>query len=73
MNLKTSFISILILTSLVACNNYDNQKEKQHLDSIHKADSIAAAVEQQRLIDSVNMVTMEQQIIADSINNQVTN
>jgi hypothetical protein len=37
------------------------------------ADSLSKAKEQQRIIDSVNMISREQKIIADSIMNQVTN
>lgn len=73
MNLKKKIIAILIFTTLLACNRSNQQIEKMPLDSIRDADSTAAAIEQQRLIDSVNMVTIEQQIIADSITNQVTN
>lgn len=59
---------------LFACNINNEQKaEELRLDSIRKADSMALVLEQQRLIDSINTVTMEQQAIADSIQNLVNN
>jgi hypothetical protein len=74
MNLKSLFIAILISGSFSACTSKEKQRSEAFLlDSIRKADSISVVYEQQRLIDSINMVTREQQIIADSINNLVLN
>lgn len=74
MKLKPSFIIVLICFVLAGCmNNREQDAEKQRADSIRKADSVAKVLEEQRLIDSVNMVTNEQQIIADSILRQSEN
>lgn len=74
MKLKSSFIAILITACLVSCSNQKERKVKEaREDSIRKADSVSIVLEKQRIIDSVNLVTREQQIIADSIRNQVTN
>lgn len=74
MKLNSLFILILILAGLFACTNNDEQKAQQHkLDSIRRADSIEAAIREQRVIDSVNMVSNEQQIISDSIQSQFDN
>jgi hypothetical protein len=74
MKLKFHIITILILSAFISCTNSQNkQSEQLRQDSIRKADSIAKSIEQQRIIDSVNMVSREQKIIADSIMNQVTN
>lgn len=74
MKLKLSFIAILITVGLISCSYQKEQKEKQlKEDSLKRADSISRVMEEQRIIDSINLVTREQQIIADSIQNQVTN
>jgi len=74
MKLKNLFIVVLMSAGLFACNINNEQKaEELRLDSIRKADSMALVLEQQRLIDSINTVTMEQQAIADSIQNLVNN
>lgn len=74
MKLKLSFIAILITVGLISCSYQKEQKEKQlKEDSFKRADSISRVMEEQRIIDSINLVTREQQIIADSIQNQVTN
>lgn len=74
MNLKLSFIAILITAAFFSCSNQKEQAVQQAKeDSLRRADSVAKLMEQQRIIDSVNLVTREQQIIADSIQNQVTN
>ena len=59
--------------SLVACTSNEQKKSQLRNDSIRKADSLALVYEQQRVIDSINTVTREQQIIADSIHNLVSN
>lgn len=74
MKLKNLFIVVLMFGGLLACNTNNEQKaEERRLDSIRKADSIALLLEQQRLIDSINTVSLEQQAIADSIQNLVNN
>lgn len=74
MKLKFRIIVILILSCFISCtNSQDKQSEQLRKDSIHMADSLSKAKEQQRIIDSVNMISREQKIIADSIMNQVTN
>ncbi|HLO92119.1 MAG: hypothetical protein ACM3ME_04935 [Chloroflexota bacterium] len=73
MKLKTSFIAILITVSMFSCSYPDDQKsQKFKEDSVLKADSVAAQIKQQKIIDSINAVTREQQIIADSIQRQIT-
>jgi hypothetical protein len=74
MRLKMSFIPILITACLLSCSNQKEQKVKRaREDSLREADSVSKMMEKQRIIDSVNLVTREQQIIADSIRSQVTN
>lgn len=73
MNIKKTFIALLIMFSLVACTSNEQKKSQLRNDSIRKADSLALVYEQQRVIDSINTVTREQQIIADSIHNLVSN
>lgn len=74
MKLKIHIIVILIVSGLISCtNSQKKQAEQLRQDSIRKADSLSKSIEQQRIIDSVNMVSREQKIIADSIMNQVTN
>lgn len=74
MKLKLLIISIVLVTSLVACNNQSEQNAEQaKLDSIKIADSIALVQEKERVIDSIQAIADEQQIISDSIQNQVSN
>ncbi len=74
MKLKNLFIVILMFIGLLSCNiNKEQKAEELRLDSIRRADSIALLQEQQRLIDSINTVSLEQQAIADSIQNLVNN
>lgn len=74
MKLKNLFIVVLMFTGLLSCNiNKEQKAEELRIDSIRRADSIAALLEQQRLIDSINTVSLEQQAIADSIQNLVNN
>ena len=74
MKLKNLFIVALMVTALLSCNINNDQKAEEHrLDSIRRADSIALLLEQLRLIDSINTVSLEQQAIADSIQSLVNN
>lgn len=74
MKLKNLFIVVLMSAGLFACNsNKEQQTEQARLDSIRQADSMAIVNKQQRIIDSINTVTREQQTIADSIQNLVNN
>lgn len=64
---------VTLLSIMGGCNSPSDQHEKQtDLDSAIIADSLKK-VNDQRIIDSVNRVTREQQIIADSITNQILN
>jgi len=66
--------AFFLSTVLISCSNQSEEKSRiQKEDSIRKADSVKQAIEKQRIIDSVNLVMHEQQIIADSIQNQVEN
>ena len=74
MKLKSFFIAVLMCIILGSCNNISEQKTaEKKADSLRMADSIAQVREKQRIIDSVNMVSKEQQIIADSIQSQFNN
>lgn len=68
MKLKYSFIVVLITASLVSCSNRDEKAVQQN--NISVTDS--AENEKQRIIDSVDLVTREQQIIADSIQKHIS-
>ncbi|MFA6949605.1 MAG: hypothetical protein WCQ70_02870 [Lentimicrobiaceae bacterium] len=74
MELKLRIISTIIVLSLIACNNQSEEKAEQaKLDSIRIADSITFVLEKERVIDSIQAIADEQQIISDSIQNQVSN
>lgn len=74
MKLTLRLISIILVLSLIACNNQPEQKAEQaKLDSIRIADSISYVLEKERVIDSIQAIADEQQIISDSIQNQVSN
>lgn len=74
MKLTPRLISIILVLSLIACNNQSEQKAEQaKLDSIRIADSITFVLEKERVIDSIQAIADEQQIISDSIQNQVSN
>lgn len=73
MKLKLSFKAILITVCLFSCSYPNEQKNISKEDSIKKSDSIRYEIEKQRILDSIEIVTKEQQIIADSIQHQVVN
>lgn len=65
-------LALFVSIGFFSCNQQvETEVQQINTDSIRQVDSINQIIEHQRIIDSVNTVTREQQIISDSIANQV--